>query len=146
MVGSETNGARALSDRLAAIERWRDTVDTERGTIMGDLGYIRGTIETLSTLMSANFKELGDRLSAIEEQLDERPSRAELKTAERNAERQIESIRAKTKGGITKFEITGPQNFAMKLFGVSGVTIVIVVFLLFVLIAAVVAIYFLLKK
>ena len=142
MVGSEPNGARQVADRLAAIERWRDTVDTERGTIMRDLGYIGGTIESLSTKMSDHFKELGERLAAIEDQLNERPSRAEFKSAER----QIESIRAKTKGGFTKFEITGPKNFAMKLFGVSGVTIVVVVFLLFVLVAVLVAIWFLVRK
>ena len=143
MVGSEANGR--SGERLAALERWRDTVDNERGTIMGDIGYMRGMLESLSSTMTANFRELGERLTAIENQLDERPSRAELKTAEgqiKSAERQIESIRAKTKGGLTKFEITGPGNFSFKLFGVSGVTIVLVVFLL----ALLVALWFLLKK
>lgn len=124
--------------RLDALERWRDNVDQERGTIMGDLGTIRGLLEGLKE----DFVDVRGRLAAIEDKLEDRPSRAEMQKLDRN----VESLRAKAKDskfrGWTRLEVKGPGGLTFKLFGFSGATIVLVVFLAVV----VVTLVLLLKK
>jgi hypothetical protein len=110
--------------RIDALERWRDKVDDERGTIMGDLGMIRGLLEGLKE----DFDDVKTRLSHIEDKLEERPSRAEIQRLDRD----VDSLRAKANNkirGWTKFEVTGPGGMKFKLLGVSGVTIVLVLLL-----------------
>jgi hypothetical protein len=112
--------------RLGALEKWRDVIDLERGQIMGELGEIKGLMQGLG-------QDVGRRLTSIEDKLEERPSRTEFK----EAERQIQSIRAKTGkiGVLSELEVTGPGNMKFKLLGVSGVTIVLVFFLIVVIVA-----------
>lgn len=121
-------GANGYDRRIGALERWRDAVDEERGKFMAELGEIKGYTKVLPTQMTA----ITDRLSAIEEKLDERPSRTEFK----EAERQIQSIRAKAAKGIfSKMKVTGPGNMSFELFGVSGIVIVLVFFFIVVIFA-----------
>jgi hypothetical protein len=118
-------GDRVERLRLDALERWRDKVDDERGTIMGDLGMIRGLLEGIKD----DFADVKTRLSNIEDKIEERPSRTEIQKLDRD----IDSLRAKAKDskirGWTKFEVTGPGGMKFKLLGVSGVTIVLVLLL-----------------
>lgn len=112
------------SGRIDALERWRDKVDDERGTIMGDLGMIRGLLEGLKD----DFGDVKDRLDNIEAKLEERPSRAEIQKLDRD----VTSLRAKANDkirGWTKLEVKGPGGLQFKLLGVSGVTIVLVLLL-----------------
>ena len=125
---SDMPGANGYDRRIGALERWRDAVDEERGAIMGDLGEIKGFMKGLPGQMMS----IENRLANIEEKIEERPSRTEFQ----EAERQIESIRAKSKVGLlSKLEVTGPAGMSFKLFGVSGVTIVLVFFLIVVIFA-----------
>ena len=121
--------------RLSSLERWREQIDGERGQIMAELGEIKGIMQGLGPQMTALSNELSD----IKEKLEDRPSRSEFK----EAERQIESVRAKASKGVrfSELEVTGPANMKFKLLGVSGVTIVLV----FVLIVVIFALWFLRK-
>lgn len=124
---SEMDG-RNLDRRISALEKWRDAIDTERGAIMGELGEIKGLMKGNGAQMTT----ISERLTGIEDKLEERPSRTEFK----EAERRIESIRARTKGlNLSQLEVTGPGNMKFKLLGVSGVTIVLVFFLVVVIAA-----------
>jgi len=120
--------ANGYDRRLSSLERWRDLIDEERGKIMGELGEIKG----LMTGVGVQMTGITSQLEGIKEQLEERPSRTEFK----EAERQIQSIRAKsTTGLLSKLEIQGPGNMSFKLLGVSGVTIVLTLFLVVVIAA-----------
>jgi hypothetical protein len=130
---------RGVDSRLSALERWRDAVDTERGTIMADVSRV----ETLVGTVKDEVHRVHDRLDTIFEKLEERPSHAELKEVERG----LESVRAKTnKPRGSEFELSGPQKWKMRLSGVSGVTIVLVLLLVVLLVGFIVALFFLLKK
>jgi hypothetical protein len=117
-----------LTARVTSLERWREAVDLERGTIMHDLGSINATLtavqhttEAQSTHMDELRDLIEDRFNSLRDLIEERPSRTEL-------DRDLTSIRAKAKGPIaalSEFEITGPGNVKLRLFGVSGITIVL---------------------
>lgn len=136
---TDTNG---YDRRLSSLERWREAIDFERGQIMRELGEMKGLMEGVGTQMSGVGTQMSDvvrQLEGIREQLEERPSRTEFK----ETERQIQSIRAKSKVGLlSKLEVTGPGGLSFKLFGVSGVTIVLV----FLLIVVIFALWFLRVK
>jgi predicted nucleic acid-binding Zn-ribbon protein len=113
--------------RLASLERWRDIVDGERLQIASELGEIKGLMTGVSTQMTS----INSQLAGIVESLEERPSRTEFK----ETERQIQSIRAKATGFLSKMEIQGPGNMSFKLLGFSGVTIILALFLIVVIAA-----------
>jgi len=123
--------------RLDALERWRDQVDSERGTIMGDLGEVRGLLSGLRQ----DVAEVKTVLTSIQERLEDRPSRAEMQKIDRD----VGSLRAKAENkirGWTKLKVSGPAGLKFELLGVSGVTIVVVFFL----IALLIALFFVMKK
>lgn len=127
------------AQRLAALERWRDTVDAERGTIMGEMGRFGAVLEAIkeqSTGFEGRFdrfaRSIETRLAAIEDKLEERPSRAEFMQTRRD----VDSIRAKAKWPrFSRLEVEGPANLKFRLWGVSGVTIVLALLLIVALIA-----------
>lgn len=99
--------------RVAALERWRDKVDEERGVIMGELGEVKG-------MLSAVSEQLSEQLQGISARLDERPSRVEMEAFQK---KQRHSIFPQ----ITQMEVEGPWNMKFRLFGVSGIVIVIAI-------------------
>jgi len=139
----DENGASLLQidARLEALERWRDAVDDERGTIMRELGEFKGLLTgvrdqirdqttALSREFSAQVQLVNGRLDSIEDKLDERPSQAELQKVEAQLSRSLDSIRAKTKPKLSEIEIQISKDRRIKLFGFSGVTIVVTTLLL----------------
>jgi hypothetical protein len=110
-----------LTARVYALERWREAVDLERGSIMHDLGAISSSITAIKENNAELSKLIENRFNDVLERIEERPSRSEF-------DRDLASIRAKAKGPIgrlSKLEIVLPGGAKFKLFGVNGVTIVL---------------------
>lgn len=134
--------------RLIALERWRDAVDDERGTIMRELGEFKGLLSgirdqvsgqmmLLSQQLSSQIGLVNGRLDSIEDKLDERPSQAEIQKMESALSRGIESVRAKAKElktPLSELEVKFGKN-SFKLLGFSGVTIILAMTLLITLAA-----------
>jgi hypothetical protein len=134
------NGQSTTDARLDALERWRDKVDDERGAIAADFGRFDGLMESLKEFISSRFDKIDNRLSDLEGNIGERPSRSEF-------DRDLTSIRAKVgKGKITELLINLPGKINMKLVGVSGITIVIVVMLFIIALVSVTAVWLTLRK
>lgn len=139
----DENGASMMQidARLEALERWRDAVDDERGTIMRELGEFKGLLTgvrdqirdqttAMSRELSVQMQLVNGRLDGIEDKLDERPSQVELQKLESQLSRSVESIRAKTRPKLSEIEIRLSKDRSIKLFGFSGLTIVVTTLLL----------------
>ncbi len=102
-----------MSDPLLdSHERRLAMLESERGEIAGELGGMKVMLEGQ-----------GKQLTAIQDLLEERPSRVEF--AQMNA--RVESVRARSRlpSPSQDFELEGPGGFKAKLSGFSGVTIVV---------------------
>lgn len=101
-------------DLVASLDRRVSTLEEERGEIAGELGGMRAMLESQ-----------GHQLTAIQDLLEERPSRVEF--AQMNA--RVESVRARARAPMPSqdFELVGPGGFKASLRGFSGFTIVVTV-------------------